>query len=51
MQTRKNRRTLQLAAVKALSKKYPNFVKVNTTRKSGFPEILLSDTKEKSEKN
>jgi cellulose synthase/poly-beta-1,6-N-acetylglucosamine synthase-like glycosyltransferase len=47
MQTRKNRHKLQLAAVKALSKKYPKFVKVNTTRKSGFPEILLADREEK----
>jgi hypothetical protein len=43
MQSRSNRLKHQHAAVKALAKKYPDFVKANTTRKSGFPEILLSD--------
>ena len=43
MQTRSNRLQHQQAAVKALAKKYPDFVKVNNTRKSGFPEILLAD--------
>jgi hypothetical protein len=43
MQSRSNRRELQHTAVKALAKKYPDFVKANHTRKSGFPEILLKD--------
>jgi hypothetical protein len=42
MQTRKRLR-FQQAAVKALVKKYPEFVKVNPGRKSGFPEIRLAD--------
>lgn len=42
MQTR-NRLKPQHAAVKALLKKYPNYVKLNPTRKSGFPEIRLVD--------
>ena len=42
MQTR-NRLKHQHVAVKALLKKYPQFVKSNPTRKSGFPEIRLAD--------
>lgn len=42
MQTR-NRLKHQQVAVKALLKKYPQFVKSNPTRKSGFPEIRLAD--------
>ena len=42
MQTR-NRLKHQHAAVKALVKKYPDFVKSNPTRKSGFPEIRIAD--------
>ena len=42
MQTR-NRTKHQHAAVKALLKKYPQFVKSNPTRKSGFPEIRIAD--------
>jgi glycosyltransferase involved in cell wall biosynthesis len=42
MQTR-NRLKHQYVAVKALLKKYPQFVKSNPTRKSGFPEIRLND--------
>ena len=41
MQTR-NRLRHQQVAVKALLKKYPDLVKVNTRRKSGFPEIRLA---------
>lgn len=46
MQTR-DRLKPQQEAVKALLKKYPQFVKVNPTRKSGFPEIRLVDMREK----
>jgi hypothetical protein len=42
MQTR-DRLKHQHAAVKALVKKYPQFVKSNPTRKSGFPEIRIAD--------
>jgi len=42
MQTR-NRLKHQHVAVKALLKKYPQFVKSNPTRKSGFPEIRIAD--------
>lgn len=42
MQTR-NRLKHQHVAVKSLLKKYPQFVKSNPTRKSGFPEIRLAD--------
>ena len=41
MQTR-NRLKHQQVAVKALLNKYPDFVKINTRRKSGFPEIRLA---------
>ena len=41
MQTR-NRLKHQQVAVKALLKKYPDFVRTNTRRKSGFPEIRLA---------
>ena len=46
MQTRK-RLTHQQVAVRALLKKYPQFVRSNPTRKSGFPEIRLVDKREK----
>jgi hypothetical protein len=46
MQTRK-RLGHQQVAVRALLKKYPQFVKSNPTRKSGFPEIRLVDKREK----
>jgi hypothetical protein len=49
MQTR-DRLKPQQQAVKALLKEYPQYVKINTTRKSGFPEIRLRDSTEK-EKN
>jgi hypothetical protein len=42
MHTR-NRLKHQHVAVKALLKKYPQFVKSNPTRKSGFPEIRIAD--------
>jgi hypothetical protein len=42
MQTR-NRLRHQQVAVKTLLKKYPDLVKANPTRKSGFPEIRLAD--------
>jgi cellulose synthase/poly-beta-1,6-N-acetylglucosamine synthase-like glycosyltransferase len=43
MQTR-NRLKPQHEAVKQLLKKYPQFVKINKTRKSGYPEIRLRDS-------
>jgi hypothetical protein len=47
MQTR-DRLKPQQQAVKALLKDYPQYVKINTTRKSGFPEIRLRDSTEKA---
>jgi len=47
MQTR-NRLKPQHEAVKQLLKKYPQFVKINKTRKSGYPEIRLRDSIKKA---
>ena len=49
MQTR-NRLKPQHEAVKKLLKKYPEFVTVNKTRKSGYPEIRLRDTRKMKSK-
>lgn len=43
-----DRRKPQEAAVKALLKKYPQYVTRNPTRKSGFPEIRLKAKKDDS---
>jgi hypothetical protein len=49
MQTDPLRRKKQETAVKWLLKKYPDWVTLNPTRKSGFMEIRLRDKKKKEE--
>ena len=51
MQTDPLRRKKQEEAVKFLLKEYPNYVRLNPTRKSGFMEIRIADkTKKEKEK-
>jgi hypothetical protein len=47
MQTDPERLKKQEAAVEFLVKEYPDWVKRNPNRKSGFPEIRIKDTKKK----
>jgi len=51
MQTDPLRRKKQETAVKWLLKKYPDWVTLNPTRKSGFMEIRLRDKKKKEERS
>lgn len=44
MQSDSERVKKQEVAVKELIKRYPQYVKVNPRRKSGFPEIIIKDT-------
>jgi hypothetical protein len=49
MQTDPERKKKQEEAVDFLLKEFPDWVKRNPTRKSGFPEIRIKDTKKKEE--
>lgn len=45
LQSNDKRKENQEIAVKELLRRYPDWVKVNPNRKSGFPEIRISDSK------